>query len=189
MGFYDDKVVPALLDLTMQQKPFKKQRGKVVPKAEGRVLEIGMGSGLNLAYYDKGRLEKLYGLEPHEEFVGLYGEEIPMDDAAVDDIVITYTLCTIPGVKTALQEMKRVLKPGGRMHFSEHGLAPDPKVQRWQNRLNVFWNALAGGCNMNRRIDELIDEAGFVDVELDTMYLPGPRILTFNYWGIAHAPK
>ena len=202
MGFYDRYVLPRMLDFAMRQPPIMKQREKVVPLATGRVLEIGLGSGLNLAYYDSSKLERLFGLEPSEElraiaaerareagvdveFVGLRGEEIPMDDASVDTVVITYTMCTIPDVKTALAEMRRVLRPRGRMLFTEHGVAPDASVARWQDRINGVWGKIAGGCNLNRDIPALIDEAGFVSESLETMYLPGPRPMTFNYWGSA----
>jgi ubiquinone/menaquinone biosynthesis C-methylase UbiE len=200
--FYERLVLPRLLDFAMRQKPIMRQRAKVVPLARGRVLEIGLGSGLNLAFYDKGKLEKLFGLEPSAElraiaagrareasldveFVGLRGEEIPLDDASVDSVVITYTLCTIPDVDRALREMRRVLRPQGELLFSEHGRAPDAGVRRWQDRLNPLWRRIAGGCNLNRPIDELLRDASFTLGQLDSMYLPGPRPLTFNYWGSA----
>ena len=202
MGLYDRWVLPKLLDYAMKQKPIAMQRSKVVPQASGRVLEIGMGSGLNLAFYDRGRVAKLWGLEPSEElrsiarerakeagmdieFLGVPGEQIPLDDASVDTVVTTYTLCTIPGVERALGEMHRVLAPGGTMLFSEHGRAPDAGVARWQDRLNRVWGHVSGGCNLNREIPELIRSAGFRVDALDSKYVPGPRPFTYTYWGRA----
>ncbi len=202
MGFYDRYVLPRVLDFAMRLEPIMRQRGKVVPKASGRVLEIGMGSGLNLAFYDRGRVTKLWGLEPSEElrriagerarqvavdveFLPLPGESIPLEDGSVDTVVTTYTLCTIPGVLQALREMCRVLVPGGTLLFAEHGRAPDPGVERWQNRLNRVWGSFTGGCNLNRPIADLIRDGGFRVESLETMYLPGPRPLTFNYLGSA----
>lgn len=202
MGFYDRWVLPRMLDFAMRQKPISMQRQKVVPQAAGRVLEIGIGSGLNLAFYDRGRVAKLWGLEPSEElrrvarerakaagmdveFLGLPGEQIPLEDASVDTVVTTYTLCTIPGVERALDEMRRVLVPGGSMLFSEHGRAPDVDVARWQDRLDPFWGHVSGGCHLNRAIPDLIRGAGFRMTALDTMYVPGPRPFTYTYWGRA----
>jgi ubiquinone/menaquinone biosynthesis C-methylase UbiE len=191
-----------VIDFAMRQKPIMRQRGKVVPLARGRVLEIGMGSGLNLSYYDRGKLEQLLAVEPSTplqkmalerareagvsvEFVGLTGEEIPLDSASIDSVVTTYTLCTIPDAHLALGEMQRVLRPGGCLLFAEHGRAPDAGVARWQDRLNPIWQRVAGGCNLNRPIDQLVERAGFRMLNLETMYLPGPRPMTFNYWGQA----
>lgn len=202
MGLYDRWVLPRLLDYAMRQKPIAMQRSKVVPQASGRVLEIGMGSGLNLAFYDRGRVAKLWGLEPSDElrriaqkraqdagmeveFLGLPGEQIPLEDASVDTVVTTYTLCTIPGVERALGETRRVLLPGGTMLFSEHGRAPDAGVARWQDRLDRVWGRVSGGCHLNRAIPELIRDAGFRMSTLDTMYVPGPRPFTYTYWGRA----
>lgn len=202
MGLYDRWVLPRMLDFAMRQKPISMQRQKVVPQASGRVLEIGIGSGLNLAFYDRGRVTKLWGLEPSEElrrvaseraraagmeveFLGLPGEQIPLDAASVDTVVTTYTLCTIPGVERALGEMRRVLAPGGTMLFSEHGRAPDTDVARWQDRLDPFWGYVSGGCHLNRSIAQLIGDAGFRMSALDTMYVPGPRPFTYTYWGSA----
>src|SRR3569832_2370886 len=156
MGLYDRYVLPRILNYVMHDKPIMRQRAKVVPLAQGRVLEIGIGSGLNLSFYDRGRIAKLWGLEPSEElrriareraraagmdveFLGLPGEQIPLEDGSVDTVVTTYTLCTIPDVARALGEMRRVLVPGGTMLFSEHGRAPDVGVARWQDRLDCVW--------------------------------------------------
>ena len=179
-----------------------KQREKVVPLATGDVLEIGVGSGLNFAYYDPHKVGKIWGLEPSSgmrklaqrklqetdlevEFIDLPGEEIPLDSASVDTVLVTYTLCTITQVDAALQGMRRVLKPGGRLLFSEHGAAPDAKVRKWQDRLNPVWKKIAGGCNMNRDIPATIGAAGFRIESDERMYIPGPRILNYCYWGSA----
>jgi len=181
-----------------------RQREKIVPLAEGRVLEIGLGSGLNLPYYDPEKVDKLWGLEPSPEMrrmaqpiieaapvdvelIDLPGEEIPLEDKTVDTIVTTYTLCTIPETEQALRQMARVLKPGGRMLFCEHGAAPDASVRRWQDRLNPIWKRIGGGCHLNRDIPKVIDQGGFEVVDLETMYLPGFRFAGFNYWGAATA--
>ena len=202
MGLYERFVLPTLLDVTMRQKPIARQRAKVVPRAAGCVLEIGIGSGLNLAFYERAKVEKLYGLDPSlelqklarkraaeagldVEFLALSGESIPLDDASVDTVVTTYTLCTIPDAERALGEMHRVLRPGGHLLFSEHGRAPDESVVRWQDRLNPVWKRIAGGCNLNRPMADLIAGAGFALRDLQTMYVPGPRPVTFTYWGAA----
>jgi ubiquinone/menaquinone biosynthesis C-methylase UbiE len=202
MGLYEKFVLPAMLDFAMRQKPIEKQREKVVPKAAGKVLEIGIGSGLNLDFYDSSKIEKLWGLDPSTElqvrardraaaagvdveFLLLSAEEIPLQDQACDTVLVTYTLCTIPEPDRALAEMRRVLKPDGKLIFCEHGHAPDANVARWQDRLNPMWKKIAGGCNMNRKIPGLLEDAGFEIDELETMYIPGVRALSFNYWGQA----
>ncbi len=179
-----------------------RQRKKVVPRARGRVLEIGIGSGLNLPFYDASQVSKLWGLDPSPEmtrmaetaarsapfeveFIGLPGEEIPLEDSSVDTVLMTYTLCTIPDTESALRQMARVLRPGGELIFCEHGAAPDPRVRRWQHRIDPVWKRFGGGCHLNRAIPSLIKQGGFKVNELDTMYLPGWRPATFNYWGSA----
>ena len=203
MGFYEKRILPKLIDSACGTKPTRRQREKVVPQAEGRVLEIGIGSGLNLPHYDAARVTHLFGLEPSPEmrqiatervgqlrfpfeFIDLPGEEIPLEADSVDTVVTTFTLCTIPDAHTALEGMRRVLKPGGRLLFCEHGEAPDAGVLKWQNRINPVWQKIGGGCNLNRRIFTLIEEAGFTLEQADSMYLPGtPRVFGFNYWGVA----
>jgi ubiquinone/menaquinone biosynthesis C-methylase UbiE len=203
MGFYDRHILPVLLNAAMSAKPITYQRRKVVPRAEGRVLEIGFGAGHNLPFYDPKKVTHLWALEPSREmraraaqrvaqsplaieFLDLPGEQIPLDDNAADSILITYTLCTIPDVMMALGQMRRVLKPGGRMIFSEHGEAPDESVRRWQERITPVWKAIGGGCHVGRPIPKLIQDGGFAVEDMDTMYLPGtPRFAGFNYWGSA----
>jgi len=203
MGLYEKYLLPKVINAGCGMKPISYQRAKVVPKAHGRVLEIGVGSGLNIPYYDAAKVEMLYALEPSNEmrvlaaervksapfrveFIDLPGEAIPLADNSVDTVVTTYTLCTIPDTLKALQGMMRVLRPDGQLLFCEHGIAPDASVAAWQNRLNRFWKPIGGGCNLNRAIPALIEAAGFKMDELQTMYLPGtPRIMGFNYWGMA----
>ena len=219
-NWYDRHVLPYVLDFACGIKPVRLQREKIVPLASGRVLEIGIGTGLNLAHYDKSRIGKIVGLDPslagvdektsrtpalvhgtsqmhrlaqkriaraglEVELIGLSAEQIPQDDASFDTVVCTYTLCTIPDPVAALREMRRVLKPGGRLLFCEHGRAPDAGVLRWQDRLTPHWKKIAGGCHLNRDVPALLREAGFHCTDLQTMYLPGPRPLTYNYWGQA----
>ncbi len=203
MGFYNRHILPRFLDAAMSTKPITYQRRKVVPRAEGRVLEIGFGAGHNLPFYDPNKVEHLWALEPAAEmrarageraaaspipmeFIGLPSEKIPLGDAAADTILITYTLCTIPDVMGALAEMRRVMKPSGRMIFCEHGEAPDDGVRRWQRRITPLWKAIGGGCHVGRPIPKLIQDAGFKVEDMQTMYLPStPRFAGFNYWGSA----
>jgi ubiquinone/menaquinone biosynthesis C-methylase UbiE len=202
MGFYDRHILPRLIDIACSVRPVGRQREKIVPRARGRVLEVGIGTGLNLLYYDTLKVERVWGLDPalemHKlaarrvresglsvELIGMSGEQIPMDDNTFDTVLVTYTLCSIPDVLKALREMRRVLKPDGELLFCEHGLAPEEKVRRWQHRLTPVWQKIAGGCHLDRPIPELIRQADFKIGDLETLYLPGPRPLTFNYWGSA----
>ena len=205
-NWYERHVLPYLTDIACGCKPIRRQRRKIVPLARGRVLEIGIGTGLNLEHYDKSRVEKIVGVDPalemHRlarkriakaalpvELVALSAEKIPFEAGIFDTVVVTYSLCTIPDPLAALGEMRRVLKPGGKLIFCEHGLAPDPSVRRWQERLTPLWSKVAGGCHLNRDIPALLTEAGFRSGDMQTMYLPGPRPLTYNYWGTAEATK
>jgi ubiquinone/menaquinone biosynthesis C-methylase UbiE len=203
MGFYDKHILPHFINCACAAKPIMKQREKVVPLARGTVLEIGIGTGLNLPLYDAGKVTRLIGLDPSEaswelartraanlkfgvEFIGLPGEEIPLDDASVDTVLVTFALCTIPDPVSALRGMARVLRPGGDLLFCEHGRAPDPRVRTWQDRLNPMWRKMAGGCHLNRDIPQLLSAGGFSVSALHTGYLPGtPRFAGFNYWGSA----
>ncbi len=203
MGFYDTYCLPPLINLACGTKPIRRQRQKVVPLARGRVLEVGMGSALNLPFYDAEKVEFIWGLEPSEgmrkkaeknlaasplevKWLALDAEQIPLEDKSVDTVVLTYTLCTIPDWHAALRQMRRVLKPGGKLIFTEHGKAPDSGVARWQDRLNPVWKKLCGGCNLNRPMPQLIAEGGFRVDELNSMYLPStPRIAGYHYWGVA----
>jgi len=204
LSWYSERVLPHLIDFACSASPNQKQRQKIVPDAAGDILEIGFGSGLNVPFYDPSKIRKIWALEPSAgmrrkaqaalddtemdiEFIDLPGEQIPLDDNSVDTVLVTYTLCTIPDAEAALQGMRRVLKPSGRLLFIEHGKAPDEDVLRWQNRLNPVWSRIAGGCQMNRDIPALIKAGGF-DIKLDErMYIPGARVLCYNFWGTAVA--
>jgi len=204
LSWYSERVLPHLIDFACSASPNQKQRQKIVPDAAGDILEIGFGSGLNVPFYDPSKVRKIWALEPSAgmrrkaqaalddtemdiEFIDLPGEQIPLDDNSVDTVLVTYTLCTIPDAEAALQGMRRVLKPSGRLLFIEHGKAPDEDVLRWQNRLNPVWSRIAGGCQMNRDIPALIKAGGF-DIKLDErMYIPGARVLCYNFWGTAVA--
>ena len=203
MSFYEEFILPRCINCACGSKPIMRQREKVVPLAEGTVLEIGIGTGLNLRYYDPGRVDRVIGLDPSEaswaiarknnpelpfdlDFVGLPGEEIPLDENSVDTVLVTYALCTIPDPVTALKGMRRVLKADGKLVFCEHGEAPDPGVRKWQDRINPLWSRLAGGCNLNRPIPALVKSGGFSMDSLETMYLPStPKFAGYNFWGTA----
>ena len=201
MSFYQEQIVPMLISLAMRQKNLAAYRRRVVPAADGRVLEIGVGSGLNLPLYGA-NVRQVIGLDPSAkllrmarrvgsrvarpvEFVEGSAEQIPLETASVDTVVMTWTLCSIPDPVGALRDMRRVLKPGGRLLFVEHGLAPDPNVVRWQDRLTPVWKRIGGGCHLNRAIESLIERAGFRLDRLETGYMRGPKPLTFMYEGSA----
>ena len=203
MSLYDKYILPNFLNCICSAKPIGYQRQKIVPYAEGAVLEVGIGSGLNLPFYDKSRVDKIWGLDPSKElnkmaskvaseeglevdFLISEAEDIPLPDNEVDTVLITYTMCTITEVLRANEEMRRVLKPKGKMIFCEHGKSPDQNVFKWQKRINPLWRKIAGGCNLHRDIPSLIKESGFKLEKLDTMYLPStPKFAGYNYWGYA----
>jgi len=204
MRLYDRYVLPRIVHYTCSTNSLTRQRMKIVPLAEGRVLEVGIGSGLNFPFYDAAKVTRVWGLDPSRELVGvateeakavpfdvefMYGgaEDIPLESRSVDTVVMTYSLCSIPQSVPSLREMARVLKEGGRLLFCEHGLAPDASVRRWQRWINPVWRRLGGGCHLNRDIPALIEEAGFRIEGMETMYLPGWRWANFNYWGSAVA--
>ena len=201
-NWYERHVLPYLIDFACGIKPVRRQREKVVPLAQGRVLEIGIGTGLNLPHYDKTKVHAIVGVDPalemHRlarkrmrtaglavELVGLSAERVPFEDASFDTVLVTYTLCSIPDPLAALKEARRLLKRDGRLVFCEHGAAPDASVRRWQQRLNPLWSRLAGGCHLDRDIPALLASAGLESPDLQTAYLPGPRPLTYHYWGTA----
>lgn len=201
MGWYSRYVLPKLIDAACGQKAFTELRAQYVPQARGDVLEIGIGSGLNLQHYSP-EVSSITGIDPAAELtqtareraqnagqnvtiLGLSGEAIPSEDARFDSIVCTWTLCSIPNVYTALREMHRVLKPGGKLYYVEHGRSPDPQVARWQRRIEPLWKVIGGGCHLTRKPDELINDAGFECLETHNLYLPGPRFATYNTKGIA----
>jgi len=201
--FYDEYILPHVLNLACGVGPVKKQRAAIVSLAQGRVLEVGMGSGLNLPFYNADKVEMVWGLEPSRgmhkkaqknleastllvDWLESPGEQIPLEDNAADTVLLTYTLCTIPDWQQALGQMRRVLKPNGRLLFSEHGLAPDQAVSKWQHRLTPMWKKCAGGCHLNRPITEYLEQAGFQVETLEADYMRGvPRLAGFNYRGVA----
>lgn len=202
MGFYARHILPRCLDKACGIGPIEKQRAKIVPLARGRVVEIGIGSGLNLPHYDPARVSSITGIDPDEHIwkrsaarraaadfpidrIGLSGESIPLDDATADTVVVTYSLCTIPDPVSALREMRRILKPDGEILFCEHGQAPDARIARWQSRIDPIWKHIAGGCHSGRNIPALFKQADLNIETLDQMYIPGPKVLSYNYWGRA----
>ncbi|ASY73456.1 methyltransferase [Sinorhizobium fredii USDA 205] len=203
MGIYRDVILPKLCDLSMRNERLHPYRTRVIGAAEGRVLEIGSGSGLNLPFY-RADVREILALEPdpallamarrvpHSEmpinFIEASAEAIPLDDNSVDTVVTTWTLCTIPGAATALAEMRRVLRPEGKLLFVEHGLSPDHGVRRWQDNLTPIWRRIGGGCHLNRPIRLMIEGAGFRIDRIETGYMRGPKPMTFMYEGSAR-PK
>ena len=202
MGLYSRFVLPRLVHFACKARPAMRQRQKLVPLARGRVLEVGVGTGLNLPFYDPANVSGVWGLDPSPEmidrardaatgvpfdveFVEAGAEDIPLDRDSFDTVLLTYTLCSIADFEPALREMARVLRPGGTLLFCEHGAAPDPGVHRWQNRLNPIWRHVGGGCQLNRDIPTLIRTGGFEITGLESMYIPGWRPASFNYWGSA----
>lgn len=204
-SFYDRYVLPRLISCACAGPSIMKQRAKVVPLAAGRVLELGIGGGLNLAFYNPAKVTEVIGVDPSAELraraesaphaEGLKvsvregtAEALPFDPASFDAVVCTFTLCSVRSPAAALAEAKRVLKPGGRLLFCEHGLAPDPGVARWQRRIEPVWKAIAGGCHLTRPVTAAIEAAGFAVAEPQSMYLPGaPRFAGWNEWGTALA--
>jgi ubiquinone/menaquinone biosynthesis C-methylase UbiE len=202
MSCYAKYVLPRIIDLAMRNKEIARLRKAWIPQACGNVLEVGIGSGLNLAFYSS-QVQRVYGVDPSVELQRIARkrmvteslnidfllqsaeEELPLLNASIDTAVVTWTLCSIGSPAKALSEVRRVLKPDGRLIFLEHGRAPDAGVVVWQDRLTPVWKRIGGGCHLNRPIDEIITQAGFHIPELKTCYLPGPRPLTYMYQGIA----
>jgi ubiquinone/menaquinone biosynthesis C-methylase UbiE len=201
MNVYDRWILPTILDLAMRTDRLQKYRRVVVAAAQGRVLEVGVGSGLNFSYYGE-RVEIVYGIDPSPRLLALarrraatagvraallqaFAAAIPLADQTVDTVVMTWTLCSIPDPLAALREMRRVLKPDGKLLFVEHGLSPDPGVERWQHRLTPVWCHVAGGCHLDRKMDDLVRAAGFDLIELRSEYAGGPRPMTYMYVGSA----
>ena len=195
MGFYEDRILPHLVHLSMRQDTFLAYRRRLVPAAQRRVLEIGVGSGLNLPLYTDAA-EHVVGLDTSPRLLSVArhvhrsgtastellegsAEALPLEDKSIDAVVTTWTLCTIPDVNAALREMRRVLKPSGALLFVEHGRSPDEKVRRWQDRLTPVWKRLGGGCHLNRPIRELLEDSGFRIGRIETGYMNGPKPMTF----------
>jgi len=207
MGLWERYVVPPLIGCACKSKPIMKQREKVVPRAEGVVMELGCGTGNNFALYDFDKVSHVHTVEPAPGMVkraekraaelGLEdkfsitqagAEAMPVDDNSIDTAVITFVLCTIPDWEAALTETRRVLKPGGKVVFTEHGLAPDENTVKWQRRIEPIWKRIGGGCHLTRDIPKLMERGGFKIDGLETMYLPNsPKFASFVSWGSAVA--
>ena len=208
MSFYENRILPRIIDHICGHRAFAEQRAKLIPKATGRVLEVGYGTGTSLPWYDAEKIDQVVALDPASgamelaaererqspisvEHIALRGEEIPLDAESVDTVVVAYTLCTIPDVAAAITGMHKVLKPGGKLLFMEHGQSPKPNIKRWQERLNVPWGIAFGGCNLLRQPPLLLEQAGFtIDYreELDVPSpppIPGISLVKYNYLGIA----
>lgn len=201
MGLYKRCILPRMLDLAMRNEALDPYRRKTIGAARGLVLEVGVGSGMNLPLYGR-VVDRIHALDPSPEFLGLAhqrardaiipvslvrasAEEIPFASSAFDTIVMTWTLCSITNPASALVEMRRVLKPGGKLLFVEHGLSPEFGVARWQHRLTPYWRWISGGCHLDRKADDMIRAAGFQIQDLETGYMKGPRAWTFIYEGSA----
>lgn len=201
MGLYQDHVLPRLIHLSMRQRNLAAYRARIIPAAQGRVLEIGIGSGLNLPYYGT-TVEQVVGLDPSPKLLAMAraaarraaipldliensAETIPLYNRSIDTVVTTWTMCSISDVQRALGEMRRILKPEGRLLFVEHGRSPGPGVRGWQDRLTPIWRRIGGGCHLNRAISELIEGAGFRIERIETGYMRGPKPMTFMYEGSA----
>jgi len=202
-SLYDRFILPKLLTCACASKPVMRQRAKVVPRAEGRVLELGIGSGLNLGFYDPAKVESVTGVDPAAELRDMAlaaprdprlkvtvedgtAEALPFEAASFDTVVCTFTLCSVHTPAAALAEARRVLKPGGTLLFCEHGLAPDADIAKWQRRIEPIWKRLAGGCRLTRPVASAIAAAGFRLKGVETMYLPStPKIAAWNEWGAA----
>jgi ubiquinone/menaquinone biosynthesis C-methylase UbiE len=202
-SLYDRYVVPWLIGCACGTKPIAKQRAKVVPGAAGRVLELGMGGGLNLPFYDPAKVTSLEAVEPSEpmrktaqaaaaqsglpaKIIDGRAEALPYETGAFDCVVCTFTLCSVQDPAAALGEARRVLKPGGRFLFCEHGLSPDADVVKWQRRIEPVWKRIAGGCHLTRPVTPALEAAGFKVTRKETMYVPGtPHWAGWNEWGEA----
>lgn len=203
MSLYERYLLPHIINYGCSSESIQIQRGKVVPLAEGRVLEIGIGSGLNIPFYNAEKVDFVWGLEPSVgmrrkakknlncsavdvKWLDLPGEEIQLENSSADTVLLTYTLCTISDWHTALRQIHRVIKPSGKLLFCEHGVALDKSVFKWQNRINPIWRLITGGCHLNRPIPDYIHDGGFHIKTIETLYLPNtPRIAGFNYVGVA----
>lgn len=201
MAFWKDRILPYFVHAALRAREFRELRWEYLGGAEGEVLEIGFGSGLNLPHLSS-RVRKLYAVEPADaawriaraaierahfpvERTGRTAEAIPLPDGSVDEVISSFSLCTIPDAKKALAETRRVLRPGGTFRFVEHGRSDDPRISRWQDRLDPIQKRLAGGCHLNREPDRLLREAGFRIERLDRFEVPGPRVIMSLYGGIA----
>ncbi len=201
MSFYADHILPRCTNLLLSGRQFTKIRSRVASGLTGDVLEVGFGSGLNVPHYPSD-VNRVLAVDPAlvgrklaagrvsaspvpVEYVGVDGASLPLESATIDHVLVTWSLCTIPEVDEALAEVYRILRPGGQLHFVEHGLAPEPQVAKWQDRLTPLQRRVAGGCHLNRPIDHLIEGAGLAVIELDTYQLGGPKPMSYMYEGVA----
>ena len=204
MGFYVEQVLPRLTDVALRGRAFGEIRSRVASGLAGEVLEVGFGSGLNVPYYPQ-EVRRVRAVDPATvgrrlaarrvaasgvpvEYLGLDGQVLPLEAASIDHVLITWTMCTIPDVERALREMHRVLRPGGELHFVEHGRSPDQKVARWQDRLTPLQRRVFGGCHLNRPIDRLVTQAGFSVIRMDNFYMKGPKPIGYMFEGLAAKP-
>ena len=202
MSLYEKYFLPKLLDCCCGMEGFQKKRAQIIPRVSGRVLEIGIGSGLNFDFYDFEKVTEVIGVDPaissvalaksrakdfnsKISFIEATAESIELESSTFDSVVIGFSLCTIPEPMKALAEAYRLLKPGGSLFFIEHGLAPEPNIQKWQHRITPVWRKIAGGCNLNRNIEELIIAGGFEFKDLKKKYIKGPKIASYLYYGEA----
>lgn len=204
MGLYRSFILPRLIDCACGMEMVTRQRRKIVPQASGRVLDVGVGSGPNLALFDRARVSEVVGVDPdaallerawtrarvqpyHVELLQTGAEDQRLPTASFDTVVAAYTLCSIAPLEQALANLRRVLKPGGRLLFCEHSAAPDSDVRRWQDRLAPMWLRLAGGCHLNRDTVEVLERSGFAVDSVDRFYLRhAPRFVGYHAIGSAH---
>lgn len=202
MSLYEKYCLPKLLDFCCGMEGFQNKRSQIVPLAHGRILEIGIGSGLNFDHYNFDKVEEIIGVDPAVSsvamarsrasqynskisFIESSAESIDLPSNTFDCVVIGYSLCTIPDPLKALAEARRLMKPEGSLFFMEHGLAPEQSIQKWQHRLTPGWKKIGGGCNLNRDIENLISTSGFQFKSLSKKYIKGPKIAAFQYYGEA----
>ena len=202
MGLYHKYILPGIIDFVCKQKPTRKQREKIVPLAKGNVLEIGIGTGSNMPFYNPEKVTNLVGIDPESanwkvfinknlsfgfnvDFIEAFAENMPLDNKSIDTVLVTYTLCSIPEIARAFSEIRRIMKPSGKLIFCEHGKAPDAVIQKWQSRINPIWKRIGGGCNLNLNIPKMITDHGFTFDNLEEMYIPGWKPASYNYWGVA----
>jgi len=204
MGIYQDQILPRITDSVMRRQEFTPMRARVSAGLHGEVLEIGFGSGLNVPHYPSA-VTRVRAVDPATmgrklaarrvaaspvpvEYIGLDGQALPLDAASVDHVLTTWTLCTIPDVQRTLSEVCRVLRPGGSLHFAEHGQSPDPGVARWQDRLTPLQRRLAGGCHLNRPIGQLVTHSGLELTRIENYYTQGPKMFGYMFEGTATKP-
>lgn len=202
-NWYDEHVVPRIIKVGCANAAVAERRAQVVPRASGRVFEIGCGGGLNQQFYDRDKVTAFSGIDPSGKLLQYareqarkkgwdadirhgFGENIPFEDESFDSVVCTYTLCSVEDSAQVLKELRRILKPGGKLFFLEHGRAPEPKVQRWQERIEPTWKVLMGGCHLTRPVCKGVEQAGFAVQPIDEGYMPKmPKFASWMEWGEA----